>query len=187
MINLEKGQKIELTKENPTLKKLLVGLGWDVNDNGGAAFDLDAAAIMLDATGKVADTKNVIYYGNTTGTGIKHTGDNLTGAGDGDDEQILVDLDTIPSDVEKIVFTVNIYQATSRNQNFGMVKNAFIRVANNETNEEVCKYDLGEDYSTEKTVVIAEIYRHNGEWKFGALGNGFSGEFGDLLKTYGVN
>lgn len=187
MINLEKGQKIELTKENPALKKLLVGLGWDVNANSGAAFDLDASAIMLNAEGKVADQKNVIYYGNKVGTGIKHTGDNLTGAGDGDDEQILVDLDAIPSDVEKVVFTVNIYQATSRRQNFGMVSNAFIRVANNETNEEVCKYDLGEDYSTEKTVKVAEIYRHNGEWKFAALGTGFAGEFGDLLKEYGVN
>jgi tellurium resistance protein TerD len=187
MINLEKGQKIELTKENPNLKKLLVGLGWDVNQGSGAAFDLDASALLLDASGKIAKREKVVYYGHLQAPGVKHTGDNLTGEGDGDDEQLLVDLSAIDSNVDKIVFTVTIYQAGSRHQNFGMVKNAFIRIANNETNEEVCKYDLGEDYSTEKSVIVAELYRHNGEWKFGALGNGFAGELGEILSSYGLN
>lgn len=187
MINLEKGQKIELTKENAGLKKLLVGLGWDVNSNGGAAFDLDASALLLDSTGKIASNDKVVYYGHKDAEGVHHTGDNLTGAGDGDDEQIIVDLEKVATDVERIVFTVTIYQASSRHQNFGMVSNAFIRVANNETNEEICKYDLCEDYSTEKSVIVAELYRHNGEWKFGALGTGFSGELGELIKHYGLN
>lgn len=185
MINLEKGQKIELTKENPGLKKLLVGLGWDVNEGTGSAFDLDASAILVGEDGKA--NKTPVYFNHKDEPGVHHTGDNLTGAGDGDDEQIIVDLDKVDSNVAKIVFAVTIFQAAARRQNFGMVKNAFIRIANNETNEEVCRYDLGEDYSTEKSVIVAELYRHNGEWKFGALGTGFAGEIGELFNHYGVN
>lgn len=183
MINLEKGQTFELTKEVPALKKVLVGLGWDVNDNGGAAFDLDAAAILFKADNTV---KDVLFYNNKETNGLVHTGDNLTGEGDGDDEQILVDLDSVPADVERILVTVNIFQATARNQNFGMVNNAFIRVVNNESNEEICKYELGANYSTEKTVKIAEISRKDGEWTVTALGEGYQGEFGDLLKEIGA-
>ena len=182
-MNLEKGQKIELTKENPGLSKITVGLGWDLQTSGPDA-DLDASAILVGADGK---GKKVVYFNNKTENGVKHTGDNLTGAGDGDDEQILVDLNAVDSDVERIVFAVTIFQAAARNQNFGMVKNAFVRIVNNDNNQEVCRYDLGEDYSVEKSVKVAELYRHNGEWKFGALGEGFTGEIRELFSSYGLN
>lgn len=183
-INMEKGQKVDLTKENPNLTKILVGLGWDVNQNGGAAFDLDACAILIDKDKKAVG--NPVYFNNLTANGVKHAGDNLTGAGDGDDEQIIVNLNEVPQAVDSIIIAVCIYQAASRNQKFGMVDNSFIRVEDNDTHTELARYDLGEDYSTEKSVIAGEIYRHNGEWKFKAVGEGFNGEMKELFSKYNI-
>lgn len=185
MVKLTKEQKIDLTKDNAGLKKVTVGLGWDVNSNGGAEFDLDACAVTLDKDGKSTGTP--IYFGNLTGAGIKHTGDNLTGEGDGDDEQIIVNLNEVPENVETIVVGVSIYQAAQRGgQTFGRVNNSFIRLVNSDTNEELAKYDLNEDYSSYATVEMGKLYRHNGEWKFQALGNGVTGEMGEFFSKYGI-
>ena len=177
-INLSKGQKVDLTKGNPSLKNIMVGLGWDVNAfDSGADFDLDAAAFMVGANGKCPTEKEFVFYGNLehTSGAIKHMGDNLTGAGDGDDEQIQVDLTKIPANVEKVAFTVTIYDSDARRQNFGQVSNAFIRIVDEATGTELIHYDLGEDFSIETAVVVGELYRHNGEWKFNAIGSGFQG------------
>lgn len=188
-ISLSKGQKVDLTKGNPGLKQLLVGLGWDVNVyDGGSDFDLDAAAFLLGENGKCATEKDFIFYGNLTHSsgGVAHQGDNLTGAGEGDDEQILVDLTKIPENITKIAFTVTIYEAEQRRQNFGQVSNAFIRIVDNATGQELVRYDLGEDFSIETAVVVGELYRNNGEWKFNAIGSGFSGGLAALCQNYGV-
>lgn len=188
-INLTKGQKVELTKGNPSLTKIMVGLGWDVNAfDSGAAFDLDAAAFMVGANGKCPTEKEFIFYGNLehhTGS-VKHMGDNLTGEGDGDDEQILVDLATIPANVERIAFTVTIYDADVKRQNFGQVSNSYIRIVDETTGNEIIRYDLGEDFSIETAVVVGELYRHNGEWKFNAIGSGFQGGLAALCGNYGI-
>ncbi|MBE5786566.1 MAG: TerD family protein [Clostridiales bacterium] len=189
-VNLAKGQKVDLTKGNPGLKKLMVGLGWDTNRyDGGYDFDLDAAAFMLGASGKVNRDEDFIFYGNLehASGAVKHMGDNLTGDGDGDDEQVLVDLSIIPANVDKVAFTVTIYDAEVRHQNFGMVSNAFIRVVDETTGAELIRYDLGEDFSIETAVVVGELYRYNGEWKFNAIGSGFQGGLYALCKNYGVN
>ncbi len=189
-INLTKGQKVDLTKGKPSLKKLLVGLGWDVNRyDGGADFDLDAAAFLLGADGKVITDAEFVFYGNLkhVSGAVEHMGDNLTGEGDGDDEQILVDLSKVPANVEKIAFTVTIYEAEQRRQNFGQVSNSFIRIVDEANNEELIHYDLGEDFSIETAVVVGELYRHNGEWKFNAIGSGFQGGLAALCRNYGVN
>lgn len=189
-INLTKGQKVELTKGNPSLKKLLVGLGWDTNQyDSGADFDLDAAAFLLGANGKVITDAEFVFYGNLkhVSGAVAHMGDNLTGEGDGDDEQILVDLSLVPANVEKIAFTVTIYDAEVRRQNFGQVSNAYIRIVDEVGNREVIRYDLGEDFSIETAVVVGELYRHNGEWKFNAIGSGFQGGLAALCRNYGVN
>lgn len=188
MIMLEKGQKTELTKGNEGLNKILVGLGWDVNKFNSCAFDLDSSVFLLDENGKCKSEKDFIYFGrlNHDSGSVKHTGDNLTGAGDGDDEQIKIDLSKIPESVTKIVFAVNIYQASARNQNFGMVNNSFIRLVDEAKNVELIRYDLGEDYSTETSVIVGEIYRHNGEWKFSAVGSGHVGGTQALCSTYGL-
>lgn len=189
-INLTKGQKVDLTKGNPSLKNIMVGLGWDVNAfDGGSDFDLDAAAFMADANGKCPTEKEFIFYGNLAHTteSVKHMGDNLTGAGDGDDEQIQVDLSKIPANIEKIAFTVTIYDADNRRQNFGQVSNAFIRIVDEATNTELIRYDLGEDFSIETAVVVGELYRHNGEWKFNAIGSGFQGGLAALCGHYGID
>ena len=188
-INLSKGQKVDLTKENPGLKSIMVGLGWDVNAyDSGADFDLDAAAFMLGENGKCITEKEFIFYGNLEhGSGaLKHMGDNLTGEGEGDDEQIQVDLTKIPANVQKIAFTVTIYEAEERRQNFGQVSNAFIRIVDEATNTELIRYDLGEDFSIETAVVVGELYRHNGEWKFNAIGSGFQGGLAALSGHYGI-
>ncbi|MBQ2803053.1 MAG: TerD family protein [Lachnospiraceae bacterium] len=189
-INLSKGQKVDLTKGNPGLKSIMVGLGWDVNAfDSGADFDLDAAAFMLGANGKCPTDQEFIFYGNlehNTGA-VKHMGDNLTGAGDGDDEQVFVDLTKIPANVEKIAFTVTIYDAESRRQNFGQVSNSFIRIVDDATGTELIRYDLGEDFSIETAVVVGELYRHNGEWKFNAIGSGFQGGLAALCGHYGID
>lgn len=189
-VNLSKGQKVSLTKGNPGLSKIVVGLGWDTNKyDGGFAFDLDAAAFLLGANGKVTSDADFIFYGNLKhGSGaVEHMGDNLTGDGDGDDEQIKVNLSAIPANIEKIGFTVTIYDAETRKQNFGQVSNAYIRVFDEASNTELIRYDLGEDFSIETAVVVGEMYRNNGEWKFNAIGSGFQGGLEALCKNYGVN
>ena len=188
-INLSKGQKVDLTKGNPGLKRIMVGLGWDVNAfDSGPDFDLDAAAFMVGANGKCPTEQEFIYYHNLThpSEALKHMGDNLTGEGEGDDEQIEVDLDKIPANIEKVAFTVTIYDADTRRQNFGQVSNAFIRIVDETTNTELIRYDLGEDFSIETAVVVGELYRHNGEWKFNAIGSGFQGGLAALCGHYGI-
>lgn len=188
-INLSKGQKVDLTKENPGLKKIMVGLGWDVNAfDSGADFDLDASAFMVASNGKCRTEKDFIFYGNLQheSEAVQHMGDNLTGEGDGDDEQILVDLTKVPDHVEKIAFTVTIYDADKRRQNFGQVSNAYIRLVDETTNTEIIRYDLGEDFSIETAIVVGEVYRHNGEWKFNAIGSGFQGGLAALCGHYGI-
>ncbi len=167
-VNLSKGQKVDLTKTNPGLNNILIGLGWDTNKyDGGSAFDLDAAAFLLADSGKVTGDGDFVFYGNLqhTSGGVCHLGDNLTGEGEGDDEQIEIDLSKVPANISKIDFTVTIYEPEERNQNFGQVSNAFIRVVDKNTNTELVRFDLGEDFSVETAVVVGEIYRHNGEWK----------------------
>ena len=189
-VNLTKGQKVDLTKGRPSLKKLMVGLGWDVNRyDGGSDFDLDAAAFLLGADGRVLSDAEFVFYGNLkhASEAVLHMGDNLTGEGDGDDEQIMVDLSKVPANVEKIAFTVTIYEAEQRRQNFGQVSNSFIRIVDEVSNEELIHYDLGEDFSIETAVVVGELYRHNGEWKFNAIGSGFQGGLAALCRNYGVN
>ena len=189
-INLSKGQKVDLTKGNPGLKKIMVGLGWDVNAfDSGADFDLDASAFLVGANGKCPTEKEFIFYGNLIhpSEAVKHMGDNLTGAGDGDDEQIVVDLSKMPANIEKVVFTVTIYEAEARRQNFGQVNNAFIRIYNEVNGEELLRYDLGEDFSIETAAVFGELYKHGSEWKFNAVGSGFQGGLKALCQNYGVS
>lgn len=189
-ISLKKGQKVDLTKTNPGLKNILIGLGWDTNKyDGGKDFDLDASVFLLGASGKVASDDDFVFYGNLKhkSGAVEHLGDNLTGAGEGDDEEIKIDLSKVPAEVEKIDFTVTIYEAEERKQNFGQVENAFIRVMDATNNKELIRYDLGEDFSIETAVVIGELYRNKGEWKFNAIGSGFSGGLASLGKNYGVN
>ncbi len=188
-INLAKGQKVDLTKGNPGLKNIMVGLGWDVNSfDSGADFDLDAAAFMCAASGKCPTEKEFVFYGNLehASGSVKHMGDNLTGEGEGDDEQIQIDLGKIPANIEKIAFTVTIYDAETRHQNFGQVSNSFIRIVDSATNTELIRYDLGEDFSIETAVVVGELYKNNGEWKFNAIGSGFQGGLAALCGHYGI-
>ena len=188
-INLTKGQKVDLTKGNPSLSKIVVGLGWDVNAfDSGAAFDLDAAAFMVGGSGKCPTEKEFIFYGNLEhpSGALKHMGDNLTGEGDGDDEQIVVELSKVPASVERIAFTVTIYDAETRRQNFGQVSNSYIRIVDESTGRELIHYDLGEDFSIETAIVVGELYRHNGEWKFNAIGSGFQGGLAALCGHYGI-
>lgn len=189
-VNLQKGQKVSLTKGNPGLKNVVVGLGWDVNqfDTGGA-FDLDAAAYMLTESGKVSRSEDFIFYGNLShpSGSVVHLGDNQTGEGEGDDEQIKVDLSRIPDNISKIAFTVTIYEPEQRGQNFGQVSNAFIRVYDESTGQEMLRYDLGEDFSIETAVIFGELYKNNGEWKFNAIGSGYQGGLAALCTNYGVD
>ena len=189
-VSLAKGQKVDLTKGRPGLKNVLIGLGWDTNKyDGGHDFDLDSAAFLLGANGKVTSDADFVFYNNLkhSSGSVEHLGDNLTGAGEGDDEQIKIDLSKVPDAIQKIDFTVTIHEADARKQNFGQVENAFIRVVNNDTNEELIRYDLGEDFSIETAVVVGEIYRHSGEWKFQAVGSGFQGGLAALGRNFGVN
>lgn len=189
-VNLQKGQKVSLTKAAPGLTNVVVGLGWDINqfDTGGD-FDLDTAAFLLTDAGKVSKTEDFVFYGNLTHPSgcAQHMGDNLTGAGDGDDEQIKVNLSLVPENLTKIAFTVTIYEAESRRQNFGQVNNAFIRIYNEATGEELLRYDLGEDFSIETAAVFGEMYKHNGEWKFNAIGSGYQGGLAALCSNFGVD
>ena len=189
-ISLTKGQKVDLTKSNPGLKNVLVGLGWDINRfDSGSDFDLDASAFLVQENGKVSGDQDFIFYSNLEhpSGAVVHLGDNRTGAGDGDDEQITVDLSKVPENIARIAFTVTIYDAESRRQNFGQVANAFIRLVNADTDEEIVRYDLGEDFSIETAMVVGELYRHNGEWKFNAIGSGYQGGLAALCANYGID
>jgi len=188
-VSLSKGQKVDLTKTNPGLTKIFVGLGWDTNKyDGGSEFDLDAAAFLLTESGKVGSDQDFCFYGNPKheSGAVEHSGDNLTGEGEGDDEVIVVELPQIPASIQKIDFTVTIHEAEERKQNFGQVSNAYIRVVNAADGAELIRYDLGEDYSTETAVVTAEIYRNGAEWKFNAIGSGFAGGLKALCQNFGV-
>ena len=179
-ISLKKGQKVDLTKGNPGLSKLLIGLGWDTNKyDGGSDFDLDASAFLLGPNEKVTSDADFVFYGNLkhASGAVEHTGDNLTGEGEGDDEVLTIDFTKVPADVDKIAITVTIYEAQVRKQNFGQVSNAYVRVARMANAQdmqgtEVLRFDLMEEFSVETALVVCEIYRHNGEWKFNAIGQG---------------
>ena len=187
-VNLTKGQKVDLTKGNPGLSKIVVGLGWDTNKyDGGSDFDLDASAFLCGADGKVHSDGNFIFYGNMKAPGIEHMGDNRTGAGDGDDEVINVQLSQLAADVEKVAITVTIYDADKRNQNFGQVSDSYIHIMDAASGKELIRYDLGEDFSVETAIVVAELYKHNGEWKFNAVGSGFAGGLAALCGNYGIS
>lgn len=189
-VSLSKGQRVDLTKGRPSLKNILVGLGWDINHyDGEADFDLDASVFMIKENNKVGKDEDFIFYGNLehSSKSVKHMGDNRTGDGDGDDEVIKIKLDKIPSDYETLVVTVTIYDAESRLQNFGMVGNAYVRVVDEETGEELIRFDLSEDFSTDTALVVAEIYKHNGEWKFKAVGSGYNGGLKVLCNQYGID
>ncbi len=189
-VNLRKGQKIDLTKGSPGLAKITVGLGWDINQyDSGSEFDLDASAFLLAANGKVTRDADFIFYSNADhpSGAVHYGGDNRTGAGEGDDEQIQVDLTRIPENIDKIDFTVTIYDADVRRQNFGQVSNAFVRIVDDATGEEIIRYDLEEDFSIETAVVVGELYRHNGEWKFNAIGSGYQGGLAALCARYGID
>lgn len=187
-VTLEKGGRVSLNKEAPGLSKIAVGLGWDARVTSGTEFDLDASAFLLNGQNKVRNEKDFIYYFNLTAenSSVVHTGDNRTGDADGDDETIKVDLSKIPADITRIVFTATIYKAEERKQTFGQVRNAYIRLYNEETGEDIAKYDLAEDYSAETAMVMAELYRHNNEWKFKAEGAGYNGGLKQMCTTYGV-
>ncbi|WP_026522526.1 TerD family protein [Butyrivibrio sp. VCB2001] len=189
-ISLSKGQKVDLTKSNPGLSRIMVGLGWDVNSfDTGAGFDLDAEAFMTGANGLCPSGNEFIFYGNLSHSSgsVTHMGDNLTGEGEGDDEQIMIDLSKIPANIEKVAFSVTIYEAEERRQNFGQVSNSFIRIVDQTTNTELIRYDLGEEFSIETAVVVGELYRYNGGWKFNAIGSGFQGGLSALCAHYGID
>lgn len=189
-ISLQKGQRVDLTKDRPSLKNVLIGLGWDINHyDGETDFDLDASAFMTKANGKVGNENDFIFYGNLNhiSGSVQHMGDNRTGEGDGDDEVIKVQLDKIPSDYDTISFTVTIYEAEKRLQNFGMVENAYVRLIDEDTGEELVRFDLTEDFSTETALVVAEIYKRDGQWKFAAIGSGYNGGLKALCKEYGID
>lgn len=189
-INLSKGQKVDLTKSNPGLSKVVVGLGWDTNKyDGGKDFDLDSSVFLLNAESKASSEADFVFYNNTKGAGgaVEHTGDNRTGEGEGDDEQVKVDLSAVPSSIEKVTFAITIHDGEARAQNFGQVSNSYVRILNEETNEELIRYDLGEDFSIETAIVVGELYRHGGEWKFNAIGSGYQGGLGSLVKDFGLD
>jgi tellurium resistance protein terD len=188
-ISLQKGGNVSLSKEAPGLTKMLIGVGWDVRATAGENFDLDGSAFLLNASGKVRSDADFIFYNQpkSDNGAVVHHGDNRTGAGSGDDEVIEVDLSTVPADVEKIAITVTIHDADARKQNFGQVSSAFIRCVNPNGDVEIARFDLSEDASVETAMIFGEIYRHNGEWKFKAIGQGFKGGLGALAQHFGVN
>ena len=188
-VSLTKGGNVSLTKSAPGLTAVMVGLGWDVRTTTGTDFDLDASAILADTAGKVVSDKHFVFFNNLTSPdgSVEHLGDNLTGAGDGDDEQIKVNLAAVPAEVDKIVFPVSIYEAETRSQNFGQVRNAFIRVVNQADNSEIARYDLSEDASTETAMIFGELYRNGAEWKFRAVGQGYASGLEGIARDFGVN
>ena len=187
-ISLTKGGNVNLSKEAPSLTQMAVGLGWNPRATDGQAFDLDAVAFLVNEAGKVRADQDFIFFNNLKSSdgSVEHTGDNRTGEGEGDDELIKVDLTKVPADVNKVVFAAVIYEGQVRNQNFGQVSNAYIRIVNSQGGSEVARYDLSEDSSTETAMIFGELYRHNGEWKFRAVGQGFAGGLGPLAASYGV-
>lgn len=189
-VSLAKGQKVDLTKTNPGLEKVRIGLGWDTNKyDGQSDFDLDAEVFLLGSNEKVTSDADFIFYNQPVSAdgAVTHMGDNRTGEGDGDDESIEITLAQVNPAIEKIRFTVTIDSAEERNQNFGQVSNAFIRIVNTNSDEELIRYDLGEDFSIETAIVVGELYRHNGEWKFTAIGSGYQGGLAALGRDFGVN
>ena len=188
-VSLSKGGNVSLTKEAPGLTAVVVGLGWDVRSTTGTDFDLDASAIMTGADGKVLSDAHFIFFNNLKSPdgSVEHTGDNLTGEGEGDDEQVKVDLAAVPQECAKIVFPVSIYEADSRGQSFGQVRNAFIRVVNQAGGAELARYDLSEDASTETAMVFGELYRNGSDWKFRAVGQGYASGLRGIATDFGVN
>ncbi|MFI6152878.1 TerD family protein [Kitasatospora sp. NPDC051170] len=188
-VSLAKGGNVSLSKEAPGLSAVIVGLGWDVRTTTGADYDLDASALLCNALGKVVSDQHFVFFNNLRSPegSVEHSGDNLTGGGDGDDEQIKVDLSRVPSDVAKVVFPVSIYDADARLQNFGQVRNAFIRIVNQANGQELARYDLSEDASTETAMVFGELYRNGVEWKFRAIGQGYASGLRGIATDYGVN
>ncbi|MFF4385132.1 TerD family protein [Kitasatospora sp. NPDC092039] len=188
-VSLAKGGNVSLSKEAPGLSAVIVGLGWDVRTTTGADYDLDASALLCNALGKVVSDQHFVFFNNLRSPdgSVEHSGDNLTGGGDGDDEQIKVDLDRVPVDVAKVVFPVSIYDADARLQSFGQVRNAFIRIVNQANGVEIARYDLTEDASTETAMVFGELYRNGNEWKFRAIGQGYASGLRGIATDYGVN
>ncbi|AUZ05724.2 MULTISPECIES: TerD family protein [Vitreoscilla] len=187
-VTLQKGQNISLSKTDPSLHRVLIGLGWDARSSDGNDFDLDACVFLVQENQKVPNDDHFIFYNQLVSPcgSVQHTGDNLTGDGDGDDESLLVELGTISNHIDSLVITVTIHDADVRGQNFGQVRNAFVRLVNDESQVEVLRFDLSEDYSTETAMVFGEIYRRNGEWKFRAIGQGYNGGLYALCMQYGV-
>jgi tellurium resistance protein TerD len=188
-VSLSKGGNVSLSKEEPGLTRILIGLGWDTRATDGTDFDLDASAFLLAAGDKVRGDADFIFYNNLRSSdgSVEHTGDNRTGEGDGDDEALKVELASVPADVQKIAVSVTIHEGEARRQSFGMVSNAFIRIVNDVSGREISRYDLAEDASTETAMIFGEIYRHNGEWKFRAVGQGFKGGLAPMARNFGVN
>ena len=188
-VSLSKGGNVNLSKEAPGLTHIKIGLGWDARATDGAAFDLDAVGFLLKADGKIGQDSDFIFYNNlTSGCGsVKHLGDNTTGEGEGDDEAVTVDLAKVPAEIDKVVIAVTIHDAETRNQNFGQVSNAFIRVLNDSNDSEIARYDLSEDASVETAMIFGEVYRNGADWKFRAVGQGFAGGLGPLAASFGVS
>jgi tellurium resistance protein TerD len=188
-VSLSKGGNVSLTKEAPGLSAILVGLGWDVRTTSGAEFDLDASALLVDTNGKVLSDQHFVFFNNLTSVdgSVQHTGDNRTGEGEGDDEVIKVNLAAVPADVDRIVVAASIYDADARAQTFGQVRNAFIRVVNQADNTEIARYDLSEDASTETAMIFGEVYRNGADWKFRAVGQGYTSGLAGIARDFGVN
>ncbi|MGD8106075.1 TerD family protein [Pantoea sp. FN0302] len=188
-VTLSKGGNVSLAKVDPSLKNVKIGLGWDTRSTDGQDFDLDASAFLLTDAGKVRGDNDFIFYNNLKSSdgSVTHTGDNRTGEGEGDDESLVIELNRVPQEVTKIVFVVTIHDAAARRQSFGQVANAFIRLVNNDTNVEAARYDLSEDASTETAMLFGELYRHAGEWKFRAVGQGYAGGLASVCAQYGIN
>ncbi|MBF0378495.1 MAG: TerD family protein [Desulfamplus sp.] len=191
-VTLSKGGRLSLSKESPGLSKIQIGLGWDARATDGAQYDLDASVFLLNSAGKVRSDNDFVFYNNLKAVNgaVEHMGDNLTGAGDGDDEVVKVNLkqlETEAPDVEKLAFVVTIHEAESRKQNFGQINNAFIRIVNQDDNKEIVRYDLSEDYSMETAMIFGEVYFKTGEWRFTAVGQGYAGGLAAVCKNYGVD
>jgi tellurium resistance protein TerD len=188
-VSLNKGGNVSLSKVDPSLVRVRAGLGWDARSTDGQDFDLDGSAFLLTESGRVRGDTDFIFYNNLKSIdgSVTHTGDNRTGEGDGDDEALIIELNNVPTDVTKIAFTVTIHDADARRQSFGQVSNAFMRIVNEDSNVEVARYDLTEDASTETAMIFGELYRHNGDWKFRAVGQGFAGGLGAMCAQYGIS
>ena len=188
-VSLSKGGNVSLSKEAPGLTGIVVGLGWDPRATDGQAFDLDGSVFLLSSSGKVRGDSDFIFYNNQLSSdgSVEHAGDNTTGAGEGDDETVKSDLSKVPADVDRISVCVTIHEAESRNQNFGQVSKAYIRVMNQTGGAEIARYDLSEDASTDTAMIFGEVYRHGSDWKFKAVGQGYAGGLAPLARNYGVN